>query len=102
MTNDNKQLKKKKIKEEPKEIKTSNWTDKNKFREILTIIESSKFGYRNRIGKFNYIEIKNLVNNIKNNTISEIDAKKLLHELNKIKKAEIISLKSVHLDIQNC
>ena len=99
MTNDNKQLKKKKIKEEPKEIKTSNWTDKNKFREILTIIESSKFGYRNRIGKFNYIEIKNLVNNIKNNTISEIDAKKLLHELNKIKKAEIISLKSVYLDI---
>ena len=34
-----------------------------------------------------YIDIKNLVNNIKNNMISEISAKKSLNTLNKIKKS---------------
>ena len=34
-----------------------------------------------------------MVNNIKNNTISEIDAKKDLNTLNKIKNAEIIKYK---------
>ena len=63
--------------------------DKNKFKEILTIIDSNKFGHKNKIGDFKYIDIKDLVNNIKNNTISEIDAKKSLNALNKIKNAEI-------------
>ena len=44
----------------------------------LTIIGSNKFGHKNKIGEFKYIDIKDLVNNIKNNTISEIDAKKTL------------------------
>ena len=35
--------------------------------------------------KLKYNEIKDLINNIKNNTISEIDAKKKLSTLNKIK-----------------
>ena len=43
--------------------------------KILTIIDNNKFNYKNKIGKFKYIDIKDLVNNIKNNTISEIDAK---------------------------
>ena len=34
-----------------------------------------------------------MVNNIRNNTISEIDAKKLLNALNEIKKTEIIKYK---------
>ena len=63
--------------------------DKNKFKEILTIIDSNKFGHKNKIGDFKYIDIKDLVNNIKDNTISEIDAKKRLNTLNKIKNAEI-------------
>ena len=87
MTNENKQL------EEPKEIKSPNWIDKNKFKEILAIIDSNKFGHKNKIGDFKYIDIKDLVNNIKDNTISEIDAKKLLNALNEIKKAEIIKYK---------
>ena len=62
---------------------------KNKFKEILTIIDSNKFGYKNKIGDFKDIDIKDLVNNIKDNTISEIDAKKRLNTLNKIKNAEI-------------
>ena len=49
--------------------------DKNKFKEILTIIDSNKFGHKNKIGDFKYIDIKDLVNNIKDNTISETDAK---------------------------
>ena len=96
--NENEQFKKNKIVkdanikeliEEPKEIKSPNWLDKNKFKEILTIIDSNKFGHKNKIGDFKYIDIKNLVNNIKNNTISEIDAKKSLNTLKKIKNAEI-------------
>ena len=60
--------------------------DKNKFKKILTIIDSNKFSHKKKIGEFKYIDIKDLVNNIKNNTISEIDAKKSLNALNKIKK----------------
>ena len=61
--------------------------DKNKFKEILTIIDSNKFGHKNKIGDFKYIDIKDLVNNIKNNTISEISAKEGLNALNEIKKS---------------
>ena len=32
--------------EKPKEIKSPNWQDKNKFKEILTIIVSNKFGHQ--------------------------------------------------------
>ena len=65
--------------EKPKEIKSPeedknatdsyfNWFDKNKFKNILAIIDSNKFNYRHKIGEFNYIDIKDLVNNIKNIT----------------------------------
>ena len=40
-----------------------------------------------------YTDIKDLVNNIKDNTISEIDAKKDLNALNEIKNVEIIKYK---------
>ena len=60
---------------------------KNKFRKILAIIDSNKFDYKDKIGEFEYIDIKNI---IKNNTISEISAKKGLNILNEIKNAEII------------
>ena len=65
----------------------------NKFKEILAIIDSNKFNYKNKIGEFKYIDIKDLVNNIRNNTISEISAKKGLNTLNEIKNAEIIKYK---------
>ena len=94
MTSENKQFKKKNIlKEEPKEIKSPNWFDKNKLKEILAITDSNKFNYRNKIGEFKYDNIKDLVNNIKNNTISEIDAKKDLNALNEIKNVEEIKYK---------
>ena len=76
-----------------KEIKSPNWFDKKKFKEILAIIDSNEFNYKNKIGQFKYIDIKNVVNNIRNKTISEIDAKKDLNALNEIKKAEIIKHK---------
>ena len=68
--------------------------DRNKFKEILVIIDSSKFNYSDKIGEFKYIDIRDSVNNIRNNTISKIDAKKNLSTLNKIKNAEIISYKN--------
>ena len=105
MTSDNKQFEKNKIiKEEPKEIKSPNRIDKNKFKEILVIIDSNEFNYKNMVGKFKYTDIKNLVDNIRNNTISEIDAKKVLNALSKIKKAEIIKYKkrtSGHIKLLN-
>ena len=100
ITNENEQFKKqnnivkyantKKLIEEPKEIKSPNWTDKNKSEKNLAIIDSNKFNCKNIIDEFKYIDIKNLVNNIKNNTISEISAKKDLNTLNETKNAEII------------
>ena len=75
--------------EEPKEIKSPNWLNKNKFKEIFTIINSNKFGHKNKIVEFKYIDIKDFVNNIKDNTISEIDAKQRLNTLNIIKNSEI-------------
>ena len=102
ITNENEQFKKnnivkdaniKELIEEPKEIKSPNWIDKNKFKEILAIIDSNKFNYKNKIGEFKYINIRDLVNNIRNNTISEISAKKSLNTLNEIKNAEIIKHK---------
>ena len=62
-----------------------NWFDKNKFKKMLAIIDSNKFNYKNKIGEFKYTDIKDLVNNIRNNTISEIPAKKDLNRLNEIK-----------------
>ena len=61
--------------------------------KTATIIDSNKFNYKNKIVEFKYVDIKDLVNNIKNNTISEIDAEKDLNELNEIKNVEIIKYK---------
>ena len=70
-------------------MKSPNWFDKNRFKKILAIIDSNKFSHKNKIGEFKCIDIKDLVNNIKNNTIREVEAKKSLNALNKIKNAEI-------------
>ena len=84
MTNENEQFKRNDIiKEEPKEIKSPNWIDKNKFAKILAIIDSNEVNYKNKIGECKYTDIKDLVNNIGNNTISEVDAKKDLNTLTK-------------------
>ena len=81
----------------PKEDKNMtdypNWFDRNKFEKMLAIIDSNKFNYKNKIGEFKYTDIKDLVNNIRNNTISEIPAKKDLNILNEIKNTEIIKKK---------
>ena len=72
--------------EKPKEVKSPNWVDKNKFKKIVTIMDSNKFGHKNKIGNFKYIDIRDLVNNIKDNTISEIDAKKTFKYIKHKKK----------------
>ena len=69
-----------------KKLKSLNWFDKNKFKEILAIIDRNEFNYKNKIGEFKYIGIKDLVNNNKNNTISEIDAKKKFKCIKRNKK----------------
>ena len=56
---------------------------------MLTTIDSNKFNHKNKIGKFKFNDINNLINNIKNNTISEADTKKKINELNEINKTEV-------------
>ena len=70
--------------EGPKEIKspkkgenTTDWFDKDKFKKILAIFNSNKFSHKNKIGKFKYNDINDLVNNINKNVISEILAEKI-------------------------
>ena len=60
------------------------WFDRNKFKKLLAIIDSSKFNYKNKKGEFKYIDVKDLVNNTRDNTISEIYAKKGSNTLNEI------------------
>ena len=67
--------------------------DKNKFKDILAIIDSNEFNCKNKIGELKHIDIKDLVNNIRNKAIGEIDAKKDLNALNEIKNAEIMKHK---------
>ena len=54
-----------------------NQFDKNKFKNILAIIDSNTFNYRHKIGEFKYNDIKYFLNKIRNNAISEISAKKI-------------------------
>ena len=58
---------------------------------------SNTFNYRHKIGEFEYIDIKDLINKIRNNTISEISAKKDLNTLNEIKNAGITKQKKTLL-----
>ena len=64
---------------------TTDWYDKNKFKKILTAIDSKGFNHKSKIDKLRF---NNLVNDIKNITISEALAKQKLNALNEIKKAE--------------
>ena len=55
----------------------------DKFYKILTTIDNNNFNHKNKIGKLKFNDINDLINNIKNNTISEADIKKKINELNK-------------------
>ena len=68
----------------PKKDKdTTDWYDKNKFKKILTTIDSNKFKHKNKVGKLKFNDINNLINNIQSNTISEALAKQKLDALKK-------------------
>ena len=66
----------------------TDWYDKNKFKKILTTIDSNNFTHKNKVGKLKFNDINNLINNIKNNAISEALAKQKLDALNEIRKVE--------------
>ena len=65
------------------------WYDTDKFNKILATIDNNNFNHKKQIGKVKFNDINGLINNIKNNTISESDTKKKINELNEIKKVEI-------------
>ena len=62
-----------------KDEDTTDWYDKNKFKKILTTIGSNKFNHENKRGTLKFNDINSLINNIKDNIISETDAKKKLN-----------------------
>ena len=67
---------------------TTSWHDTNKFNKILTTIDNNNLNHKNKIGKLKFNDINDLINNIKNDAISEADTKKKINELNEIKKVE--------------
>ena len=77
------------IKSPKKDENAANCYDKNKFKKIIAVVISNKFNHKNKIKKFKYIDIRDLVDNINKNTIGETDAKIKLNALNKLKNAEI-------------
>ena len=75
--------------------------DKCKFKNILAIIDSNAFNYKHKISEFKYNDIKDFSNKIRNNTISEISAKKDLKSLNELKNVEIMKQKNALLNRKN-
>ena len=73
-----------------------NWFDKNNFKNFLAIIDSNTFNYRPKIGEFRYTKIKEFVNKIRNNTISEISAKKRFKYIKWNKKRRNNKTKKTH------
>ena len=69
-------------------INSTSWYDRDKFNKILATNDNSNFNHKNKIGKLKFNDIKDLINSIKGNTISEADTKKKINELNEIKKVE--------------
>ena len=65
-----------KIKISQEDENTTDWFDKNNFKKILAIVDSIKFNHKNEIGQLKYNDINDVINNIRNNTSSEIVAKK--------------------------
>ena len=79
-------------------------TIKTSLKKILTTIDYNKFNHKNKIGKLKFNDINNLINNIKNNTISETDAKEKLNALDVIRNIEtkserVISSQKVLLNL---
>ena len=76
------------MKSPKKSENTTDWHDKHKFKKVLATVKINNFNRKNKIGKLKFNGINDLINNIKNNTISEALAKQKLNVLNEIKKAE--------------
>ena len=72
-------------------INTTSWYDTKKFNETLATIDNNNFNHKNKVDKLKFNDINDLINSIKNDTVSEADAKNKINELNEIKKVEISS-----------
>ena len=65
---------------------TTDFYDKHKLKKVVATAKINNFNHKNKIGKLKFNGINDLINNIKNNTISKALAKQKLDTLNKIKK----------------
>ena len=50
-----------------KDEDATDWYDQNKFKKILSTIDSNNFNHKNKTGKLKFNDINNLINKIKNN-----------------------------------
>ena len=75
------------IRNPKKEEDTTDWYNRNKFKKIFTAIDSNGFNHKSKIDKLRFNDINNLINDIKDNTISEALAKQKQNALNEIKKS---------------
>ena len=55
---------------------STSWYDTDKFNEILGTIDNNNFNHKNKIGKLKFNGINNMINGIKDSTISEADTKR--------------------------
>ena len=77
-----------------------NWFDKNKFENILTIIDSNKFGYKNKMNS-SILTVKTLLIILKIIQLVKYLLKKDLNTLNELKKARITKQKNALLNRKN-
>ena len=77
-----------------------NWFDKNKFENILTIIDSNKFGYKNKMNS-SILTVKTLLIILKIIQLVKYLLKKDLNTLNELKKAGITKQKNALLNRKN-
>ena len=77
-----------------------NWFDRNKFENILTIIDSNKFGYKNKMNS-SILTVKTLLIILKIIQLVKYLLKKDLNTLNELKKAGITKQKNALLNRKN-
>lgn len=65
-----------------KEMNHPIWIDADKYKEVLD--NAKNFSHKNKIGKFRFVDVKNLIDEIKDNKSDELSIKNEYNDLNNI------------------
>lgn len=58
------------------------WIDADKYKEVLD--NAKNFSHKNKIGKFRFVDVKNLIDEIQDNKSDELSIKNEYNDLNNI------------------